>query len=212
MQFAPEMTLVCCGFDAAAGDKGSCQVSPTGFYQMTRMLKSLAGGRLVLTLEGGYKKEALELCSEAVMRALMDLPLPNAALDGLIPSDRFNVTRETACSARRNLCLWLPKLMMVLVSLTFSAIQDIKSALDVQKAHWKALQYRGMCNVILRRLCCFYGPSSPCYVIVVKLTLMFFDALLLFFDHWSSFRDEKKILPITFNSSVSRQCETHSSS
>jgi histone deacetylase 6 len=79
------MTLVCCGFDGAAGDKGECHVSPAGFYLMTRMLMSLAGGRLVLTLEGGYKQDVLEECSEAVMRALMNLPLTEA-LPKMFPS------------------------------------------------------------------------------------------------------------------------------
>ncbi|OQV25500.1 Histone deacetylase 6 [Hypsibius exemplaris] len=85
-EFAPEMTLVCCGFDAAAGDKGQMSVSPAGFYLMTRMLKSLAGGRLVLALEGGYKQEVLEQSSEAVMRALMDLPLVKQ--ESLHPSEK----------------------------------------------------------------------------------------------------------------------------
>lgn len=44
-----------CGFDAALGDPlGECAVTPFGYSLMTRMLMSLAGGRLVLAQEGGY--------------------------------------------------------------------------------------------------------------------------------------------------------------
>eukprot|EP00239_Pterosperma_sp_CCMP1384_P001913 CAMPEP_0197851368 /NCGR_PEP_ID=MMETSP1438-20131217/17903_1 /TAXON_ID=1461541 /ORGANISM="Pterosperma sp., Strain CCMP1384" /LENGTH=532 /DNA_ID=CAMNT_0043464949 /DNA_START=219 /DNA_END=1817 /DNA_ORIENTATION=+ len=58
-QFEPELVLVSAGFDAAEGDPlGGCHLSPRCFAKMTEDLKSLAGGRMVLVLEGGYNLEA----------------------------------------------------------------------------------------------------------------------------------------------------------
>nr|KAJ3418630.1 Histone deacetylase hda1 [Polyrhizophydium stewartii] len=51
-EFQPELVIVSAGFDAAYGDElGKFQVTPTGYAQMTHMLKSLANGKLVLALE-----------------------------------------------------------------------------------------------------------------------------------------------------------------
>ena len=54
--FDPEMILVACGFDAAAGHPapmGGYKLSPSCFGWMTRQLMSLARGKVVLSLEGG---------------------------------------------------------------------------------------------------------------------------------------------------------------
>ena len=43
------------GFDAADGDPlGGCNVTPRGYAQMTNLLRNLAGGKMVVALEGGY--------------------------------------------------------------------------------------------------------------------------------------------------------------
>ena len=51
------------GFDAAAGDPlggaGGFRLSAAAFGWMTRQLLTLAGGRVVMALEGGYSDEAL---------------------------------------------------------------------------------------------------------------------------------------------------------
>jgi len=53
--FDPDLVFVSAGFDAAAGDPlGGCMVSPHGYGQMLHMLTSLASGRVILALEGGY--------------------------------------------------------------------------------------------------------------------------------------------------------------
>lgn len=50
--FNPDLVLVSAGFDAAQGDPlGEYQVSPQAYGQMTHMLGSLAGGKIILTLE-----------------------------------------------------------------------------------------------------------------------------------------------------------------
>jgi len=53
-------SIVSAGFDAADGDTlGECHVTECGYSHMTYMLKSLAGGKLVLALEVFFKKNYL---------------------------------------------------------------------------------------------------------------------------------------------------------
>jgi acetoin utilization deacetylase AcuC-like enzyme len=67
----PDLVLVSCGFDAAAGDLlGQMHVSPKGFGQMTQRLLDLAGGRLVLALEGGYNLDAIARSAASCVRVL----------------------------------------------------------------------------------------------------------------------------------------------
>jgi acetoin utilization deacetylase AcuC-like enzyme len=58
-QYKPQFVLVSCGFDIYGGDPlGTMRVSAAGFAAMTRAMLELAdevcGGRLLVTLEGGY--------------------------------------------------------------------------------------------------------------------------------------------------------------
>uniref|UniRef100_A0A3Q0R5B1 Protein deacetylase HDAC6 n=1 Tax=Amphilophus citrinellus TaxID=61819 RepID=A0A3Q0R5B1_AMPCI len=70
--FQPQLVLVCAGFDAAVGDpKGEMCVSPQCFQVLTHMLMSLAEGRLVLALEGGYNLESTAESAAACIRALL---------------------------------------------------------------------------------------------------------------------------------------------
>lgn len=72
MEFDPDFVFVSAGFDAAIGDPiGGCLVTPEGFAHMTHLLKGLAGGKLLLALEGGYNVEAVARSSEACMRILL---------------------------------------------------------------------------------------------------------------------------------------------
>ena len=55
--YNPDIVLVASGFDAAAGHPPPLvgyQVSPACFGWMTKQLMSLAKGKVVLALEGGY--------------------------------------------------------------------------------------------------------------------------------------------------------------
>ena len=71
-EFDPDLVLVSCGFDAAKGDLiGQMRVTPPGYAQMTSRLRSLADGRLVLALEGGYNLEAIRQSSNACARVLL---------------------------------------------------------------------------------------------------------------------------------------------
>ena len=70
--FEPDLVLVSCGFDAAEGDLlGQMRLTPAGYAQMTRRLQTLAGGRLVLALEGGYNLDAIGRSGAACTRALL---------------------------------------------------------------------------------------------------------------------------------------------
>ena len=88
-QFAPELVLVSAGFDAAQRDPlGACAVSPTGYAQMTHMLSSLAHGRLVLALEGGYNLTSLKECFAACVSVMLGDPCPPPPRH-IVPSDRY---------------------------------------------------------------------------------------------------------------------------
>ncbi|KAL6120049.1 hdac7 [Pungitius sinensis] len=84
-EFSPDFVLVSAGFDAAEGNPallGGYKVSAKCFSHMTRELMSLAGGRLVLSLEGGHDLTAICDASEACVSALLDTqdPLPEEVL------------------------------------------------------------------------------------------------------------------------------------
>jgi histone deacetylase 6 len=71
-EFRPELVLVSCGFDAAAGDPiGGMRLSPTGYAAMTERVCSLAGGRVVLALEGGYDPDAISEAAAACTSVLL---------------------------------------------------------------------------------------------------------------------------------------------
>eukprot|EP00096_Caligus_rogercresseyi_P003403 TRINITY_DN1635_c0_g1_i1.p1 TRINITY_DN1635_c0_g1~~TRINITY_DN1635_c0_g1_i1.p1 ORF type:complete len:800 (-),score=218.63 TRINITY_DN1635_c0_g1_i1:1071-3314(-) len=79
-EFQPQLVLVAAGFDAAVNDPlGHCKVSPQMYGHMTHHLSRLAGGRVILALEGGYNLTSISLGMVMCSRALlgMSLPMPN---------------------------------------------------------------------------------------------------------------------------------------
>ncbi|XP_055893075.1 histone deacetylase 4-like isoform X3 [Biomphalaria glabrata] len=73
-EFKPECILVSAGFDAAKGHAtalGGYEVSPECFALMTRELMSLANGKVVLALEGGYDIPSICDSAELTVRALL---------------------------------------------------------------------------------------------------------------------------------------------
>ncbi len=75
-RFKPQLMLVSAGYDPHWGDRlGSMLVSGDGFFQLTRRLVQLAselcGGRLVVTLEGGYGLDGLAYGVVASFAALL---------------------------------------------------------------------------------------------------------------------------------------------
>uniref|UniRef100_A0A8D3DID6 Protein deacetylase HDAC6 n=1 Tax=Scophthalmus maximus TaxID=52904 RepID=A0A8D3DID6_SCOMX len=91
-EFQPELVLVSAGFDAAFGDpKGEMCVSPLCFHVLTHMLMSLAEGRLVLVLEGGYDLQSTAEGAASCVRALLGgacppLTPPTAPCDSALQS------------------------------------------------------------------------------------------------------------------------------
>lgn len=84
-EFSPDVVLVSAGFDAAEGNPaplGGYQVSAKCFGFLTRQLMTLAGGRVVLALEGGHDLTAICDASEACVGALLGIqePLPEEVL------------------------------------------------------------------------------------------------------------------------------------
>ncbi|GET88468.1 histone deacetylase, putative [Leishmania tarentolae] len=90
-EFRPELVLISCGFDSASGDLlGSMRLTPSGYYIMTRLMTQNFP-RLVVALEGGYNVRNVALCSEAVLRALLET--------SGCPSHRLPKTRMLWCQA-----------------------------------------------------------------------------------------------------------------
>jgi len=77
-QFAPQFLLISAGFDAHQDDPlAHMKLTREGFREMGRLLLSLAqesaGGRVITVLEGGYNLEALEDCTEDLVRLLLGI-------------------------------------------------------------------------------------------------------------------------------------------
>ncbi|WP_417915475.1 histone deacetylase [Candidatus Electronema sp. JM] len=78
--YQPELILISCGFDICKGDPlGDMQVTPDGIAWMTRKMVEAAaevcGGRLLVTLEGGYYLNALRNGALAVLAELSGEPI-----------------------------------------------------------------------------------------------------------------------------------------
>lgn len=71
-QFDPQLVLVSAGFDAAHGDPlGEMHLTPSCYGRMVRQLQTLAGGRIVCALEGGYRLKSTATGVAATLRALL---------------------------------------------------------------------------------------------------------------------------------------------
>uniref|UniRef100_A0A4W5PQE7 Histone deacetylase n=1 Tax=Hucho hucho TaxID=62062 RepID=A0A4W5PQE7_9TELE len=85
-EFSPDVVLVSAGFDAVEGHQsplGGYNVTAKCFGHLTKQLMKLAGGRVVLALEGGHDLTAICDASESCVAALLGDefdPLPQAVL------------------------------------------------------------------------------------------------------------------------------------
>lgn len=82
--YEPDLILVSCGLDAAKGDLlGDCEVTPQGYYCMTKSLLQVCGVNIpvVVALEGGYNVNVIAECMEAVTLALLDEPFPSTTVE-----------------------------------------------------------------------------------------------------------------------------------
>ena len=81
--------LVSAGFDGARGDPlGRYRLSPVGDSHMTNALCALAGGRVVMALEGGYNLKSTSEGFGACVAMLLGDPAPPPPKDP-IPNDRY---------------------------------------------------------------------------------------------------------------------------
>ncbi|XP_053309819.1 histone deacetylase 5 isoform X3 [Spea bombifrons] len=98
-EFAPDLVLVSAGFDAVEGHQsplGGYSVTAKCFGHLTKELMTLAGGRVVLALEGGHDLTAICDASEACVSALLGMepaPLDSSALQQR-PSENALTTLE----------------------------------------------------------------------------------------------------------------------
>ncbi|KAJ8345478.1 hypothetical protein SKAU_G00296710, partial [Synaphobranchus kaupii] len=85
-EFSPDVVLVSAGFDAVVGHQsplGGYSVTAKCFGRLTQQLMTLAGGRVILALEGGHDLTAICDASESCVSALLGEeldPLPEAIL------------------------------------------------------------------------------------------------------------------------------------
>ncbi|XP_041735577.1 histone deacetylase 5 isoform X3 [Coregonus clupeaformis] len=112
-EFSPDVVLVSAGFDAVEGHQsplGGYNVTAKCFGHLTKQLMKLAGGRVVLVLEGGHDLTAICDASESCVAALLgdELdPLPQAVL------------QQKPC----------PK-----------AAASLERVIEIQSKHWSSLQ------------------------------------------------------------------------
>ncbi|KAG7280860.1 hypothetical protein CRUP_010842 [Coryphaenoides rupestris] len=71
-EFNPGLVLVSAGFDAARGDPlGGYHVTPEGYAHLTHLLTSLAGGKVLVILEGGYNltsiSDSMAMCTSVLL-------------------------------------------------------------------------------------------------------------------------------------------------
>ncbi|GAA5932713.1 hypothetical protein JCM1841_001202 [Sporobolomyces salmonicolor] len=94
-EFAPDIVLVSAGYDAAIGDElGKMKVSPGGYAHMTHLLSVLAGGKLVLALEGGYNVESVVKSSHACVEVLVGDEPPHLPSLGAASLSATNTVHE----------------------------------------------------------------------------------------------------------------------
>lgn len=82
LEYKPELVLVSAGFDPYTKDPlGGMQVTGNGFGRLARMVREIAestcGGRMILTLEGGYHPDGLREGVRAVLQSLSGQQLPD---------------------------------------------------------------------------------------------------------------------------------------
>ncbi|KAH0628876.1 hypothetical protein JD844_010478 [Phrynosoma platyrhinos] len=104
LQFNPELVLVSAGFDAARGDPlGGCLVTPECYAHMTHLLLGLAGGKVVVVLEGGYNLESISESMTMCTRSLLGDPPPTM---GRLKAPHPSALQSLACVAAVHSKYW----------------------------------------------------------------------------------------------------------
>ena len=103
LEFRPDVILVSAGFDIHVNDPlGGMRVTPKGFAAMTRSILDMAdaccGGKMILSLEGGYDLEGLKDSVREVLREMA----------GMTFTDKQAVM-QTASAKKVGVTLWRVK-------------------------------------------------------------------------------------------------------
>ncbi|GAU99331.1 hypothetical protein RvY_10352 [Ramazzottius varieornatus] len=96
-EFSPDLVIVSAGFDAAIGHPaplGGYTVTPTCFGQLTRLLGTLAGGKVALVLEGGYDLAPICDSAEESVKALLGDPSPQMSEETLTSKPNENCVKS----------------------------------------------------------------------------------------------------------------------
>lgn len=112
-EFSPDVVLVSAGFDAVEGHLsplGGYSVTARCFGHLTRQLMTLAGGRVVLALEGGHDLTAICDASEACVSALLSVELQ--PLDEAVLQQKPNI----------------------------NAVATLEKVIGIQSKHWSCVQ------------------------------------------------------------------------
>ncbi|KAH0626718.1 hypothetical protein JD844_001846 [Phrynosoma platyrhinos] len=112
-EFSPDVVLVSAGFDAVEGHQsplGGYSVTAKCFGHLTKQLMKLAGGRVVLALEGGHDLTAICDASEACVSALLGLELEQ--LDQTLLQQKPNA----------------------------NAVATLENVIEIQSKHWNSLK------------------------------------------------------------------------
>ncbi|XP_073182032.1 histone deacetylase 5 isoform X8 [Lepidochelys kempii] len=111
-EFSPDVVLVSAGFDAVEGHLsplGGYSVTAKCFGHLTKQLMKLAGGRVVLALEGGHDLTAICDASEACVSALLGVELE--PLDQALLQQKPNV----------------------------NAVATLEKIIEIQSKHWSSV-------------------------------------------------------------------------
>uniref|UniRef100_A0ACB8EUJ7 Histone deacetylase 5 n=2 Tax=Sphaerodactylus townsendi TaxID=933632 RepID=A0ACB8EUJ7_9SAUR len=113
-EFSPDVVLISAGFDAVEGHLsplGGYSVTAKCFGHLTKELMKLAGGRVVLALEGGHDLTAICDASEACLSALLGLELE--------PLDEALLHQKPSANA----------------------VATLEKVIEIQSKHWSSMKH-----------------------------------------------------------------------
>ncbi|OQV20372.1 Histone deacetylase 4 [Hypsibius exemplaris] len=124
-EFCPDLVMVSAGFDAATGHPpplGGYNVTPACFGQLTRLLGTLAGGKVALVLEGGYDLASICDSAEECVRALLGDPSPQISEETLLSKPNFNCVQSLEEVVRIQMKFW-PCLRRTAATISWSLVE-----------------------------------------------------------------------------------------
>ncbi|XP_003382755.1 PREDICTED: histone deacetylase 6-like [Amphimedon queenslandica] len=155
-EYQPELVIVSSGFDSGEGDPiGGYRVTPNGYAHMTHQLKSLADGKIVVALEGGYNLTTISHSMSAVVQVLLgDTP---RSLESCVPNDSAlaSIGNAAKCLSKywKSLRHWQDQPVKGTVEefapLTSSSVVDPAPLTDDSMSNSQADEMRGDDSIII---------------------------------------------------------------